>query len=121
MEEDEQSATPTALTLLESSADEPMLTHSSSAPDLRLLLTTALPDTRDMFLPTFGSFAGALVPYKSPQVSDGCAIELLVCCACMRLDTLLLSTSALDFSIIFVSALLRSLCNRHWPHYALIR
>ena len=94
MEEDEQSATPTALTLLESSADEPMLTHSNSAPDLRLLLTTGLPDTRDMFLPTAGSYAGALVPYKSPQVSDGCAIELHICCAWMRLDTLLLWTSA---------------------------
>ena len=44
------------------------LSHSSSAPDLRLLLTTELPDAKPMFLPIPGSYAGAMVPYKSPEV-----------------------------------------------------
>lgn len=43
------------------------LSHSSSAPDLRLLLATELPDTRPLYMPVSGSYAGALVPYKGPE------------------------------------------------------
>ena len=48
------------------------MSHSSSAPDLRLLLATELPDTRPMYLPVPGSYAGALVPYKGPEVRISC-------------------------------------------------
>lgn len=47
---------------------EPGMSHSTSAPDLRLILATELPDTRPMYLPAPGSYAGALVPYTSPEV-----------------------------------------------------
>lgn len=69
MDEDQQSVTPNTSSSQDHFCDHPMgmLSSSNSAPDLRLLLTTSLPDAHDMFLPTSGSYAGALVPYKGPQ------------------------------------------------------
>lgn len=68
MEEDQQSATPVPPhqeRLLPRAAG---MSHSSSAPDLRLMLATELPDSKPMYLPVLGSYAGALVPYTSPEV-----------------------------------------------------
>lgn len=83
MEEDEQAATPSTQASRRPSS-EGMLSHSSSAPDLRLLLTTPLPDNQHMFLPNAGSYAGALVPYKGPQVSLPCSCYALTVIATMR-------------------------------------
>lgn len=44
------------------------MSHSSSAPDLRLMLATQIPDSKPMFLPALGSYAGVMVPYKGPEV-----------------------------------------------------
>lgn len=67
MEEDQQSALPAPQHLQQTLGRSHGMSHSSSAPDLRLLLTTQLPDTRPMFLPDLGSYAGAMVPYKGPE------------------------------------------------------
>ena len=69
MEEDGQSATPIAHHNGPSrSYNVPMLSHSNSAPDLRLLLSTSLPEAPSTVLPNDYSYAGAMVPYKGPQV-----------------------------------------------------
>lgn len=81
MEEDRQPATP-----LSHSHQQPLsrghgLSNSSSAPDLRLMMATDLPDVRPTYLPTPGSYAGAMVPYKGPEVG-----RLLQFLASGRLD-----------------------------------
>lgn len=68
MEEDQQSIAPAHQQQHQNPPRGPGMSHSSSAPDLRLTLATELPDNRPMFLPVPGSYAGALVPYKSPEV-----------------------------------------------------
>lgn len=49
----------------------PGMPRSSSAPDVRLLVnTTSLPGPRNLLQPSSGNpLAGALVPYKGPEVS----------------------------------------------------
>lgn len=73
MEQDQQSVAPAPASQQQNQnpARGPGMSHSSSAPDLRLMLATELPDNRPMFLPVPGSYAGALVPYKSPEVQPG--------------------------------------------------
>lgn len=66
MEEDQQSVTPAPQHQFPPTAAG--IAHSSSAPNLRLMLATELPDSRPMYLPVPGSYAGALVPYTSPEV-----------------------------------------------------
>ena len=74
MEEDGQSATPVARQNgLSRSYNVPMLNHSNSAPDLRLLLNSSLPEAQGTVLPNDCSYAGAMVPYKGPQVRIECA------------------------------------------------
>ncbi len=68
MEEDQQSVTPTHQVHQQLPPRNNGMSHSSSAPDLRLLLTTELPDTKQTFLPVAGSYAGVMVPYKGPEV-----------------------------------------------------
>lgn len=65
MEEDQQSVTPALQLHQQIPSRNYAMSHSSSAPDLRLLLATELPSTKTMFLPVQGSYAGAMVPYKS--------------------------------------------------------
>ena len=70
MEEDQQSVTPALQLHQQIPSRNYAMSHSSSAPDLRLLLATELPSTKTMFLPVQGSYAGAMVPYKSLEVSS---------------------------------------------------
>ena len=76
MEEDQQSVAPASQQQHQNPARGPGMSHSSSAPDLRLMLATELPDNRPMFLPVPGSYAGALVPYKSPEVQPDSPCKL---------------------------------------------
>jgi len=68
MEDDQQSITPLH------QQHQPMpqrthgMSHSNSAPDLRLMLATQLPESKPLFLPALGSYAGVMVPYKGPEV-----------------------------------------------------
>lgn len=107
MEEDEQSDTPTTSISPQQSSHEPipMLSNSSSAPDLRLLLTTGLPDTQHMFPATAGSYAGALVPYKGSQVSA-------ICLAAHMSWNLLLQNQCLTL-LAFVHDRLSYVCTTH--------
>lgn len=68
MEEDQQSVTPAPQHQHQLPPRAAGISHSSSAPNLRLMLATELPDSRPMYLPVPGSYAGALVPYTSPEV-----------------------------------------------------
>lgn len=93
MDEDQQSVTPNTSSSQHHFSDHPMgmLSSSNSAPDLRLLLTTSLPDAHGMFLPTSGSYAGALVPYKGPQVGVCSTVCFIVICMSAELVGLSLS------------------------------
>ena len=77
MQEDQQSVAP-AQQQHQNPARGPSMSHSSSAPDLRMMLATELPDNRPMFLPMPGSYAGALVPYKSLEVQPDFPCKLSV-------------------------------------------
>ena len=68
MEEDQQSDTPAPQEQHQVPPRGLGIPHSNSAPDLRLMLATELPDNRPMYLPVPGSYVGALVPYKGPEV-----------------------------------------------------
>ena len=68
MEVDQQSTAPAPQQQHRDPTRGSGMSHSTSAPDLRLILATELPDNRPMYLPAPGSYAGALVPYTSPEV-----------------------------------------------------
>lgn len=67
MEEDQRVVTPASQWQHQVLPRSSGMSNSSSAPDLRLMLTTEIPQTRPMFLPNPGSYAGAMVPYKGPE------------------------------------------------------
>lgn len=87
------------------------LSHSSSAPDLRLLLATELPDTRPLYMPVPGSYAGALVPYKGPEVCPQ-----LLSWQCVLADVALGSASVVQ--LCYCHWYCRVICctDRGWAH-----
>ncbi len=68
MEDDQQSNTPLHQQHQPTPQRTHGMSHSNSAPDLRLMLATQLPDSKPLFLPALGSYAGVMVPYKGPEV-----------------------------------------------------
>ena len=73
MEDDQQSNTPLHQQHQPTPQRTHGMSHSNSAPDLRLMLATQLPDSKPLFLPALGSYAGVMVPYKGPEVRS-CSI-----------------------------------------------
>ncbi|DBA73883.1 TPA: hypothetical protein ACH3X2_009534 [Trebouxia sp. C0005] len=67
MEDDQQSNTPLHQQHQPTPQRTHGMSHSNSAPDLRLMLATQLPDSKPLFLPALGSYAGVMVPYKGPE------------------------------------------------------
>ena len=68
MEDDQQSNTPLHQQHQPTPQRTHGMSHSSSAPDLRLMLATQIPDSKPLSLPALGSYAGVMVPYKGPEV-----------------------------------------------------
>jgi len=66
MEDDQQSNTPQQHQSMTQRTHG--MSHSNSAPDLRLMLATQLPNSKPLFLPALGSYAGVMVPYKGSEV-----------------------------------------------------
>ncbi|KAL0018425.1 hypothetical protein WJX77_004755 [Trebouxia sp. C0004] len=67
MEDDQQSITPLHQQHQPTPQRTHGMSHSNSAPDLRLMLATQLPASKPLFLPALGSYAGVMVPYKGPE------------------------------------------------------
>ena len=79
MEEDQRLVTPASQWQHQLLPRSSGMSNSSSAPDLRLMLTTEIPHSRPMFLPNSGSYAGAMVPYKGPEVRRYCVMSVQHC------------------------------------------
>ena len=79
MQEDQLSVAHAPQQQHQNPARGPGMSHSSSAPDLRLMLAMELPDNGPMFLPVPGSYVGALVPYRSPEVQPELPCKVFGC------------------------------------------